>query len=562
MNAAAQSAGHTRVLKIVGLLWVLTELLHGHAGAADEDFPADVRGRTAAQMEELFREAARQEQIPVELAITVRNRVPYFDCCFAPNTNGRSWYALLNAQRGKLQQQDRDYKAQNMERAIEQRVTIRGRTYFTVVWKQKQDPLPALRLPDGELPQAGATRPAFAGLDRFFCEFLREHNASGVTVAVARDGQLVYARAFGYADVEQRQPMQPDTMLRIASLSKPLTAIAVLRMVELGQLRLDDRVLPLLHRGGYRLTDDSDERWQQITVRHLLQHAGGWDRDQSGDPMFKVVEVTRAFELPQPARQVDILRYQLQQPLDFDPGAKYAYSNFGYSVLGRVMEIVSGQDYERLMRSLVLEPAGMSRTRLGRTKWADRQDGEARYHPQQGKRHTPFWLSVPRKAVRRDTDDFTLVEEPYGRWDLEVMDAHGGWISTAPDLVRLLSRTDASREALLTEASRRTMLQAPDYADPGRSVWYGLGWQVRQKRTPRPDRPIYADHNIWHSGALAGTSTLLVRRSDGMSWAVLFNTDRSSQGQRLSTLMDSQMHFAVNSVAEWPEVDDPGGAQR
>jgi len=154
------------------------------------------------------------------------------------------------------------------------------------------------------------------------------------------------------------------------------------------------------------------------------------------------------------------------------------------------------------------------------------------------------------------------VEEPYGRWDLEVMDAHGGWISTAPDLVRMLAQTDAADRPLLSADSRRQMLQAPDYADPNRTVWYGLGWQVRQKRTPPPDRPIYASHNIWHSGALAGTSTLLVRRSDGMSWAVMFNTDRSSGGKRLSTLLDSQMHFAVNSVEEWPEVASPDSENR
>lgn len=531
--------------------------------ATDEaEFPTTVTRQTVQQMDMLFERAVTAGMIPAEMSITVAANVPLFDCRFEANPAGTAWFVLLNAQRGRMLQQDREYTRQSMERAIEQKVRIRGRTYYSLVWKQVAEVATSLQLPAGKLPETGATLSQYQHLDTFFREFMQAHHAAGLSVAIAKDGRLMYSRGFGYADVDARTPMQPDTRLRIASISKPITAIAALRMVERKQLRLDDRVLPILQRGGYRLPPSGDKRWQDITVRHLLQHCGGWDRDQSGDPMFKVVEVTRAFELPRPARQSDILRYQLQQPLDSQPGSAYAYSNFGYSVLGRVMEITAGQDYGSLMKQLLLQPAGMHSTVLGKTRRPDRLPNEASYYPQEGKPHTPFWLAVPTKDVRRESGDFERVSEPYGRWDLEVMDAHGGWVSTAPDLLRLLAGLESGAEQLISESSQRLMVQAPVYADPSRTVWYGLGWQVREKRSPDEVDRILDGCNIWHSGALAGTSTLLVRRSDGMSWAVLFNTDRSVEGRRLSTLMDSQMHSAVNSVVDWPEQSAAESANR
>lgn len=534
-----------------------------YSGATDEsEFPAEVQGATVAQLEKLMQRAADQEMVPAGISVSVRNNTPFFDCRFQSNESGMGWFVLLNVQRGKLLQHDRRYVEQGMARAIEKSVRIRGRTYYSVVWKEKPQTDKVLQLPAGGLPETGVETPECAALDRFFRTFMKENKPAGLAVAIAKEGAIVYSRGFGFADVQTREPMKPDAMMRIASISKPLTSIGALRMIEQGTLRLDARVLPILQKKGYRLPAEGDKRWKDITVRHLLQHSGGWDRDQSGDPMFKVVEVTRKFSLRKPARQADILRFQLEQPLDFDPGTRYAYSNFGFSVLGRVMEIESGLDYASLIQQLVLSPAGMTRTRLGATRLEDRMDGEVRYHLREGKLHTPFWTAADRNRNGRVAQDLVRVEEPYGRWDLEVMDAHGGWVSTAPDLLRMVATMEASENSLLTEASRRQMLAAPVFADPDRTIWYGLGWQVREKRSAQPDRRIMDCRNIWHSGALAGTSTLLVRRFDRMSWAILFNTDRASGGERLSTLADSQMHFAVNSVEAWPEAVGQKGSSK
>ena len=108
----------------------------------------------------------------------------------------------------------------------------------------------------------------------------------GGQVALAKDGRLVLNRGYGLADVDAGEPVQPTSLFRIASVSKPITAVAVLQLAAKGRLRLDDRVMdhmrltPLLAPGAR-----PDPRWGRVTVRHCLQHTGGWDRNRSYDPI-------------------------------------------------------------------------------------------------------------------------------------------------------------------------------------------------------------------------------------------------------------------------------------
>jgi N-acyl-D-amino-acid deacylase len=128
----------------------------------------------------------------------------------------------------------------------------------------------------------GATGQAQAGLapfDELIESLLRKYDLPGAALAVVKDGRLVVARGYGLADKEQRRAVQPDSLFRIASLSKPFTSAAILTLVERGRLRLDDRAFPLLALG-----EPSDPRLNTITIRELLLHAGGWDRDASFDP--------------------------------------------------------------------------------------------------------------------------------------------------------------------------------------------------------------------------------------------------------------------------------------
>src|SRR5262249_44759855 len=156
-------------------------------------------------------------------------------------------------------------------------------------------------------------------------------------------------------------------------------AAAVLRLVEDQRLALDAKVLDYVKLPAHVQPGHTpDERWKRITIRHLLQHTGGWDREQSFDPMFRPELIAKTVGLPSPARPEAIIRYMLGLPLDFDPGSRYAYSNFGYCLLGRVIERVTNQPYETFVRARILAPLGIQRIRLGATLEENRAAGEVR----------------------------------------------------------------------------------------------------------------------------------------------------------------------------------------
>ena len=199
-----------------------------------------------------------------------------------------------------------------------------------------------------EIPISGAAVPGMASYDQTITDFMRKHAIPGGAVAVLRDGKLIYARGFGYADVENKMPVQPDALFRIASVSKPITAAAIMKLVEEGKLELDDRIAPFIAHLTPAPGATVDPRWEQITIRHLLTHTGGWDRTKPNggfDPIDRPLIAAAAVNAPAPASPETLIRYMKGMPLDFNPGEKFVYSNLGYIILGRVIERVSGIPY-------------------------------------------------------------------------------------------------------------------------------------------------------------------------------------------------------------------------
>jgi CubicO group peptidase (beta-lactamase class C family) len=390
--------------------------------------------------------------------------------------------------------------------------------------------------PPSDMPDP-APDPRLQPFDDLMMSFLAEEQIPGASLAVGRGDRLVYARGFGLANLLNDEPVRAGSLFRIASISKPITAVVVLRLVERGELALGDLVCERLE-----LKDTTDSRWSQVTLLHLLQHTGGWDRDASYDPMFRSVEIAEEFGTVPPAGPAEVIRYMQMQPLDFDPGTKYAYSNFGYCLLGRVIERVTGLSYADAVARELFTPLGISRIALGATLTT--APGEVRYYADGDARAPSVFPPVGE-----------LVPEPYGAWNLEAMDAHGGWIASAVDLVRFASAFhDFDHSPLLNRASIDVMTAIPEGRaghDEDGSVkvpYYGCGWSVRAAGGE-------GGVNIWHQGALDGTSTLLVRRYDGLSWAVLFNRRLGTDAKNLASLIDSRIHEAAAAVAEWPEVD-------
>ncbi len=396
--------------------------------------------------------------------------------------------------------------------------------------------------PDGR--QSSAATAVQEAFDREVTAFMTARGIPGGALAVVKDRRLVYAKGYGWADREKKIPATPASLFRIASISKPITAVAVLKLVEDKKLSLDARAFDIV-RAEPPLKDgrQPDPRLARITVRQLLQHTGGSDRDARFDPMFRPKQIAAETGTPSPAGPRAIIHYMRGQPLDFDPGARYAYSNFGYCVLGRIIEEISGESYEQFVREKVLAPVGITRMRLGATLDGRQAAGEVRYYTKE----PGLTESVFPEGDRQ-------VSWPYGGFHLEAMDAHGGWIASAVDLARFAAALDDPAHSRLLKPDTLREMYAPPAPPVSRKLdgsladaFYGCGWMVRPH-----DGSGRA--NYWHSGSLPGTNTLLVRRWDGLSWAVLFN-QRSEDSILPDTAIDPALHRAAAAVKEWPTED-------
>lgn len=350
-----------------------------------------------------------------------------------------------------------------------------------------------------------STPEGFVSVDRAILAALRHYDVQGATVAIAYRGTPVHVRGYGQARPDGR-PVTPATRMRLASLTKPITAVIVHRLVEAGRLDLDARIAPLL---GLVPPDPTayDARWDRITVRQLLEHAGGFDRAASFDPMFANDTYAKMFRRPVRPDDLDfIVSVMLQRPLDFDPGSDQVYSNFGYSLLGAVIEKVTGVTYEANVDAL-LSPRGATSFALGHELPADRPVDEAWYFPDPNDEPRPNLFSAAHE----------LVSPADGGFYFRPMAAHGGLIATAADYLRFLTLVDGYPDPpdVLSPEERARMLARPDVPTARDAEdFYADGWDV----IPTSDGPIHS-----HTGAKPGTTTVAVVRPDGYAYVVLSN---------------------------------------
>ena len=238
-------------------------------------------------------------------------------------------------------------------------------------------------------------------------DFMEGHGIGAAALAIMKDGRVVYELTMGWKDRERTIPLPSNVMMRIASLTKPITAAAIRKLADNRQLRLDDRVFDVTGDGTGLLRIPPfpvlvDPRIADITVRHLLAHRGGWDRDSVGDfALQHEIRIAEALSVPSPPGPRNTMRYVLGRRLQFDPGSRKAYSNLGYIVLGLVIEDVSGQDYMTYVRENILAPLGVPAGDViqGRTFPADRDPREPWYDPAGLSSPNAFDPSGPRVPV-------------------------------------------------------------------------------------------------------------------------------------------------------------------
>ena len=356
-------------------------------------------------------------------------------------------------------------------------------------------PLPAFAVEAPPQPKPTESEAAaIAGIAR---QLMSKYHAPGLSVAIARHGSFVYQQGFGDANKTTGERVTPSSLFRIASLSKPITSVAIFSLIEQDRLRLDDLVFGARGLFKFDYGESYPELVNKITLRHLLTHTcGGWENNET-DPMFSHQEMNHQ----------ELIAWTLgHQPLKYEPGAHYAYSNFGYCVLGRVIEKITAEPYAEFARKTVLAKCGVKDMRLAGNTYAERASGEVAYYGQPGAGTDPYNMNLTRT------------------------DSHGGWIATPSDLVQFLMHVDGFKTTpnILGANTIKTMTTA-SAANPN----YACGWCVN--KVP----------NWWHNGSLPGTMTIMVRAASGLCWAAFANTRANDFN------LDDMMWNMVKAVPAW-----------
>lgn len=380
---------------------------------------------------------------------------------------------------------------------------------------------------------SGTPVPELAAYDRAMQTFMQDRNIPGGTLAVTLEGRLVLARGYSWIE-DSVARLQPDSLFRIASLSKPITAAAILQLVEKGDLSLEQPLTSVLEPTA-PAAQTRDPQVHDITLLHLLQHSAGWDRDLSFDPMFSDRRIARALDAELPISQADIIRYMSGQPLNFPPGQRYAYSNYGYCLLGRMIEAITGQPYAEAINQQIFAPLGITNMHLARSPRDQRLPGEVEYF-------------VPgENKVESAVEAGQTVTLPYGGFNIENMDSHGGWVASAIEVARFLTAFDDTADTLLLSPSSLSALKTePPTGRDSFGAYYGAGWMVRPLDEGR--------HNLWHFGMLPGSYTYMVNRQAGPNAVALFNQAGDASGLDY-TAIDGLLRRAGERVGTWPTHD-------
>jgi CubicO group peptidase (beta-lactamase class C family) len=402
---------------------------------------------------------------------------------------------------------------------------LAGDSRYASTWVQ--DPAPAV------WTFTGASNSGLAALDNAMTNYMSLRNIERGTLAVTRNGKLVFNRAYTWGSTNLA-PTQSTNLFRFAGASRPLTSVAIFQLIQAGRISLDQQIGSILD-----LSSAFDPQFATVTIRQLLQDYGGWDENISPDPLFQDdFVISDALNQPLPTTPQMIVDYMKTQYLDHPPGTTNVESNFGYCMLGRIIEVVTGMSYEQFVKANVLAPAGIWDMRVGKSLLADADPAEVDYQDAMG-RIGPSVMGSNSPAT---------VPLQYGGYNLSSGDSAFGWLTTASDMARFCSSFDVQTNSpLLPSDLIDSMWSQPPQLTNNPAFYYACGWYVRPL--------VGSGYNIWHFGFAPGNFGEIARRADGYCWAALFNRwDWTDQVPSYYNI-DSELSAAINSITTWPTND-------
>jgi D-alanyl-D-alanine carboxypeptidase len=307
-------------------------------------------------------------------------------------------------------------------------------------------------------------------VDDYLKAEMEQHKIPGLALTIIQNGKATKSAAYGLANFELNVPVTLDTVFEIGSITKQFTAAGILLLAQEGKLTVDDKLSQHLK--------DMPDSWRDVTLRHLLTHTSG----------IKSYTGLDGFELTRHLTQAQFLKTLGVQPLEFQPGAGWKYSNSGFSLLGYVIENVSGENYWQFMSERIFKPLGMSRT-------TDRLPGRV----------------IPNRADGYEQTNHVLINRDY---DLTEVFSAGAIASTVGDLSKwnaMLDRTD------LLNPSTKDAMWTPAKLNDGKPTKYGFGWFLDS---------VGGHKNIGHGGSTSGFSASIQRfPDDKLAVIILTNTD-------------------------------------
>ncbi|HSY18791.1 MAG TPA: serine hydrolase domain-containing protein [Candidatus Acidoferrales bacterium] len=326
---------------------------------------------------------------------------------------------------------------------------------------------------------------------------MRQHHVAGLACLILRDGKPLTTFYAGVANVEWQTPVDAKTAFEIGSVSKQFAAASILLLAEDGKLSVDDNISKYL--------TNTPPSWANIKIRHLLSHTSGLRNYDGLD----------GFELRLHLTQAKFIKKLAEQPLDFQPGESWSYSNSGYNLLGYIVENVSGKNYWDFLRERIFTPLSMTNTT-----------------------HRESWLVIPHRAAGYvfSTNNSTYRNRDY---DLTDLFAAGSIVSTVPDLAKWDAALIGDR--LLKESSKQ-LWWTPALLNNGKPIGhdrhgetgsYGFGWFLGT---------LQGHKNIGHSGITSGFSAdNEMFPDDHLTIILLSNTDEGYFASNLATKVATQL---------------------
>jgi CubicO group peptidase (beta-lactamase class C family) len=374
--------------------------------------------------------------------------------------------------------------------------------FFLSCSKSGSDPAPA-----------PVTQADIAAVDSKVATFMSTYNVPGASLAISKNGKLVYIKGYGKANTSTNELVTPAHRFRLASVSKTFTGVAILKLVQDGRLSLDAKVFGT---GGVLANDFGTGPYNanllNITVRHLLQNvSGSWGASTGGD----VIDQNPSYTYKQ------LLDWIINtRPNPSAPGTVYDYSNVNFCIAGRIIEKISGKSYVNFIKEDIMAPIGATQTDISGKTAAEKKTNEVSYYGQGQDVNFVYNIAFPRR------------------------DADGGLISTASDLLRLVNAIDgfSTRTDLLSPASI-TALTTPSSVFS--SYACGIG--------------IWSAENIWYNyGSLPGTRTGFFRHNNGMCVALLLNTrvdPTAGENPFVLGMQNLMLDLVKNSSYNWQNID-------